>query len=98
MNRKAKKKSMKVKVAHWSNLRTLIENRKSVMLEIALSHNHCATCSDRVRYVTRMLAQRNIQYSWVYPEGSKSFIEIAHPGKGVSITSYLSGVLDLAIN
>jgi len=88
----------KVRVSNWDNPRTLIEDGNTVMLEIALAHDHCPTCSDRVRYVNSKLSQRNIQFSWVYPEGSKSFIALTHPGKGNSITSYLASVLDLTVN
>lgn len=87
-----------VRVGDWSNGRTIIETKDKVQLEIALDHNHCPTCSDRVRHVTRKLAARNVQYSWAYPEGPKSFIEVDHPGDGVCVKKHLSNLLGLSIS
>ena len=87
-----------VRVDGWSNSRTIIESGDKIQMEIALEHNHCSTCSDRVRHVTRKLAERNVQYSWAYPEGSKSFIAVDHPGDGVCVKKHLSDLLGLSIS
>ena len=88
-----------VRVSGWSNRRTVIEQDGKVMLEIALSHNHCSTCASRVRHVTEALSQRNVQYTWAYPpDSSGSFIAVAAPGDGLSVEKYLSGLLDLNIS
>ena len=91
------KETYKVRVGGWSNRRTVIVDGGKVMLEIALSHNHCSTCAERVRYVTRKLAQRNVRYSWEYPDGAKSFAVVDAPGDGLSVERYLSELLDLNI-
>jgi len=91
-------KTYQVRVGGWSNSRTVVEADGKVSLEIALSHNHCPTCSARVRHVTSHLARRNVQYSWAYPNGPRSFIVVDAPGKGLSIKEYLSGLLDLNIH
>ena len=86
-----------VRVDGWSNARTIIETGNKVQMEIALS----ITLFDlfrQVRHVTRKLAERNVQYSWAYPEGSKSFIEVDHPGDGVCVKKHLSNLLDLSIS
>lgn len=86
-----------VRVGGWSNSRALIERGSKVMLEIAVGHNHCPTCADRVNYIIRKLTERNVQYSWEYPEGSTSFIVVDHPGSGVPVKKYLSDLLGLSI-
>lgn len=92
------KRQYRVRVSGWSNSRTVIEQDGQVMLEIALTHNHCSTCASRVRHVTNALSQRNVQYSWAYPpDSSGSFIAVAAPGDGLSVEKYLSGLLDLNI-
>lgn len=91
-------KTYQVRVGGWSNSRTVIEANGKVSLEIALSHNHCPTCSERVRYVTSKLAQRNVQYSWAYPNGPRSFIVVDAPGKGLPIKEYLMSLLNLMIH
>lgn len=90
-------KTYSVRVGGWSNRRTVIERPDSIALEIAMSHNHCPTCSDRVRYVTQQLSQRNVQYSWSYPSRSQSFIVVQAPGPGIPATDYLSKLLSLHI-
>lgn len=85
-----------VRVGGWSNPRTVIEEDGKVSLEVAMSHNHCTTCSERVRYVSRQLAQRNVQFSWAYPQGPRSFVVINAPGNGQA-KELLSGLLDLHI-
>ncbi|KKU38228.1 MAG: hypothetical protein UX51_C0004G0001 [Candidatus Azambacteria bacterium GW2011_GWF2_46_32] len=88
-----------VRVSGWSNSRTVIEQDGKVMLEIALTHNHCPTCASRVRHVTEALSRRNVQYTWAYPpDSSGSFIAVAAPGDGLSVEKYLSGLLDLNIS
>ena len=88
-----------VRVSGWSNRRTVIEQDGKVMLEIALTHNHCPTCASRVRHVTEALSRRNVQYTWAYPpDSSGSFIAVAAPGDGLSVEKYLSGLLDLNIS
>lgn len=87
----------RVRVGNWSNPRTVIVKDDKAALEIALSHNHCPTCAERVRYVTSQLAKRNIQYNWIY-EGDKSFIQVAAPGSGLPIEEYFSTLLELTVN
>ena len=88
-----------VRVSGWSNSRTVIEQDGKVMLEIALTHNHCPTCASRVRHVIEALSRRNVQYTWAYPpDSSGSFIAVAAPGDGLSVEKYLSGLLDLNIS
>lgn len=86
-----------VRVGGWSNSRTLIRKNGKVMLEIAVGHNHCPTCADRVNYITRKLVERNVQYSWEYPMGSTSFIVVDHPGDSVPVEKFLSDLLGLSI-
>lgn len=90
-------KSYYVSVGGWSNSRKVVEKGDKVMLEIALGRNHCPTCSDRVRYVTGQLAQRNVQYSWAYPEGPTSYLVVDHPGKAVPVREFLSKLLNMSI-
>jgi len=85
-----------VQVGSWLNRRRLIEADDKVFLEIALSHDHCPTCAERMRFVTRQLANRNVQYSWTYPNG-RSFVQLAHPGAGLPVRQYLSDLLGISI-
>jgi hypothetical protein len=89
-----------VDVGGWQYSRELIEDEQAgkVKFEVAVAHNHCPTCADRIRYVSQQVSQKNLQYSWEYPGGSKSFIVLDHPGAGVSINQYLSEALGLRIN
>lgn len=91
-------KEYMVRVAGWQNPRMVVESEKTVALEIALSHNHCPTCAQRVRHVQSELARRNIEGHWVYPTGSSSFIEISAPPAGTSAKKHLSAALGLSIN
>lgn len=91
--------SAMVSVSDWKFDRKLIEDleAKKIMLEIALAHDHCPTCAKRVRHVTQMMSKRNVQYSWAYPDGAKSFLVLDHPGPNVQLTGYLSDLLELRI-
>jgi hypothetical protein len=92
------RKERVVRVDEWSNGRRLIETDNKVALEIALSHNHCPTCADRVRHVNRRLDGKNVQYSWRYDEyGPGSFLELDRPADGMPVTDYLSDLLGLNI-
>lgn len=91
-------KEYRVRVSGWQNPRTVIEKKSTVSMEIALSHDHCPTCSQRVRHVNAELARRNISGSWVYPYGATSFIEIPAPPIGVSAKQHLAQALGLTIH
>ena len=87
-----------VRVGGWSNSRAVIEGDGKVSLEVALSHDHCPTCANRVRHVTSQLARRNVQYSWTYSGyGPSSFITVDAPGDGLSTKKYLGDLLGLNI-
>jgi hypothetical protein len=90
-------KQYRVRVAGWSNPRTVIEDNGKVAMEISLSHNHCPTCASRVRYVTKQLAARNIPHAWQYPGRSESFVVVATPTDGTPVREYLSRLLNLEI-
>ena len=90
-------KKYSVYIAGWQNPRTVIENENSVAMEIALSHDHCPTCAQRVRHVNAELLRRNIEGRWVYPSGAASFVEIPAPPVGVSAKQHLAQTLGLSI-
>lgn len=90
-------RSYYVRVAGWSNSRQVLERDGKVSFEVALSHDHCPTCAARVRYITQQLANRNVQYSWKYYDGSGSFVELDAPGQGMPTEKYLSELLGLNI-
>lgn len=91
-------KTYEVRVGGWSNSRAVIENDDGkVALEIAIGGNHCPTCAERVRYVTEKLSRRNVQYTWMYPNGSRSFLVVDAPGSGLPVKEHLSKLLDLDI-
>lgn len=95
----SKANEFRVRVAGWSNPRTVIQRPNGTLaLEIALGHNHCPTCSDRVRYVNSELSRRGVSPRWEYPYGSESFIVVDGPRAGVSVQEHLSGLLSLSIS
>ena len=86
-----------VRVVGWQNPRVVIESEKTVAMEIAMSHDHCPTCAQRIRHINAEVARRNIQAHWVYPQGASSFIEISAPPSGVSAKEHLANALGLDI-
>lgn len=90
----------RVWVSGWKHSRQIIEDfeRKKVMMEIALSHDHCPTCASRVRHVSRVLERKNVQHKWEHPEDSELYLVLDHPGKNVQLAPYLSELLDLRIS
>lgn len=85
-----------VLVGSWQNSRRLIEADGKVALEIALSHDHCPTCASRMRFVIQRLGQRNVQYSWTYPNG-RSFVQLDHPGAGLPVRQFLTDLLGVSV-
>lgn len=85
-----------VRIGGWQNPRQLIESNGKIALEIALSHDHCPTCAERMRFVTRQLAARNVQYSWMYPNG-RSFVQLDHPGPGLPVRQHLTDLLGVSV-
>jgi hypothetical protein len=66
----------------WKHSREMILDRDGgkIMLEIALSHDHCPTCARRIRHVSEALTRRNIPHTWEYLRGEASYIVLDYPG------------------
>lgn len=86
-----------VRVTGWSNGRRVQVAGNTVAMEIALSHSHCATCSERVHYVGKRLGTEG---RWSYP-GNGMFATFPLPEyvkkDQVSVAAYLSDKLALSI-
>lgn len=67
-----------VRIGDWQNRRQLLEMDGKIALEIALQH-HCPTCDERIRFVSRKLAERGIVPRWIRPNQDSSFIELDVP-------------------
>lgn len=86
-----------VHVSGWTNGRRVVLDGDSVQFEVAVDHNHCPTCAERVRHVKFALSRKGIGFDWRGGCGSSLYVVLPPLPEGRELKQYLGESLDLRV-